>query len=127
MNSKTSKSNSNRSNRNCSNNDNDHDSNANSTSSRNSTKSNTSKKRMKVVIVVLAALILVVLRTTILCSGKLNIHTNHNTSNGCSSTTTIATINTNIRNYGSSNGYNNNRINTQTHISKMLATVEITA
>ena len=53
-------------------------------------------KRMKVVIVVLAALIPVLVRTTIICSSKLNIDTNHNNSNNCSNTTTIATIQTNI-------------------------------
>ena len=42
-------------------------------------------KRMKVVIVVLAALTLVLVRTTIICSNKLNIDTNHNSSNGCDS------------------------------------------
>ena len=66
---------------------------------------------MKVVIVVLAALILVAMRTTIVCS----IDTNHDNSNRCSSTTTIATMNTYIRNYGSSNG-RNNRISTHTNI-----------
>ena len=69
-------------------------------------------ERMEVVIVVLTALILVVIRTTIICSKKLNIDTNHNNSNSCSSTATIATINTN---YGSSNG-GNHRISTHTNV-----------
>ena len=60
--------------------------------------------RMKVVIVVLAVLIIVVLRTTIICRNKLNNDTSHNNSNSCSSTTTMLTINTSIRNCGSSNG-----------------------
>ena len=73
----------------------DNDSN-NGTNYNNTNKNNTSKKN-KVVIVVLPALILIVIRATIICSNILNIDTNHNNSNSCSSTTTIATINTNTR------------------------------
>ena len=42
-------------------------------------------KRMKVAIVVLAALILRLVRTTTVCSKKLNTDTNHNKSDSCSS------------------------------------------
>ena len=42
--------------------------------------------RMKVVIVLLAALVLVLVRTTIICN-ELNIDTNHNNNNSCYSTT----------------------------------------
>ena len=78
-------------------------------------------------IVVLAALDLVVIRTTIPCSNQLNVDANHNNRNSCSSTTTIATINTNLRNFGSTNG-GNNLISTHTNINKkLLVTVVTTA
>ena len=51
-------------------------------------------KRMKVVIAMFAVFILILVRTAIICSDKLNIGTNHKNRNSCSSITTIATINT---------------------------------
>ena len=82
--------------------------------------------RVKNVIVLLAALVLVPVRTTIICT-ELNIDTNHNNNNRCCSTATIATINTNISNYGNNNG-SKNRISTHTKIYlKRLVLVEITA
>ena len=80
---------------------------------------------MKVVIVLLEALVLVLVRTKIICT-ELTIDTNHNNSNSCCSTTAIATINTNISNYG--NNGSHNRISTYTKISKKkLVLVVITA
>ena len=73
-------------------------------------------KRMKVVIVLLGALVLVLVRTTIICT-ELNIDINHDNNNSCCSTTMIATINTNISKYGKSNG-SHNRSSTHTKIYK---------
>ena len=74
-----------------------------------------SVKRVKVVIVSLAALVLVLVRTTITCGNKLNIDTNHNNSNSCGSTTPIATINANTSKYGNRNG-SHNRSSSHTNI-----------
>ena len=82
-------------------------------------------KIMKVIIVLLAALVLVLVRTTIICNG-LNIDTTHNNNNSCCSTTTIATIHTNIRNYGNMHG-SQNRISTNTKIYEEIVLVAITA
>ena len=65
-------------------------------------------------VVLLAALVLVLVRTTIICN-ELNIDTNHNNDNSCCSAATIATINTNIHNYGNNNG-SHNRISAHTKI-----------
>ena len=54
---------------------------------------------MKVVLVLLAALVLVLVRTTIICN-ELNIDIHHSNNNSCCSTTTTATINTTISKYG---------------------------
>ena len=70
---------------------------------------------MKVMIVVLPVFILVPVRTTIICSKKLDIGTNHNNSNSCGSITTTATSNTNMRNHGSCDG-SYNPISTHTSI-----------
>ena len=59
--------------------------------------------KTKVVIVLLATLVLVLVRTTIVCI-ELNIDTYHNNKHSYCSTTTIATINTNISNHGNNNG-----------------------
>ena len=76
---------------------------------------------------VLAAITLVVMRTTVICRNKLNIDTNHNNSNSCSSTSTIGTINTNVRNDGSSTG-SNNRVSAHTKIKNLsLVTVVLAA
>ena len=84
-------------------------------------------KRMKMAIVLLAAVVPVLVRTTIIAGSKLNDDTNHNNSNSCSSRTTIATINTHINNYEDKNG-NHHRISTYTNIyKKALAIVGITA
>ena len=102
-------------NRNSSNNNSHHDSSTNR-----SIKPSTSKKNegsnSTVSIVLLAALVLVLVRTTIICH-ELNIDTNHNNKNSYCSTTTIATINTNTSNYGNSTG-SHNRISTHTKIYK---------
>ena len=82
-------------------------------------------KRIKVVIVLLAALVLVLVRTTIICT-ELNIDASHNNNNSCCSTTAIATINTNICNYGNNNG-NHGRISTHTKIYKKIVVIVITA
>ena len=82
--------------------------------------------RMKVLIVVLAALVQVVARTTIICSNKLSIDTNHSNSNGCSNTTTTANIKTNTTHDGSSNG-SNNRFSAHFNIKKLFVTVVVAA
>ena len=80
-------------------------------------------KRMKAVLKMLAALLLARVRTTIICN-ELNIDTNHNNDNSCCSAATIATINTNIHNYGNNNG-SHNRISTHTkiHFNNMLVVI----
>ena len=83
-------------------------------------------QRSKIVIIVLAALTLIVIRTTIICSNKLNIDTYRNNSKSCSGTITIPTINRSFRYYGSSNG-SNNRTSTHTNMKKLLVTAVITA
>ena len=75
---------------------------------------------MKVVIVLLAAFVLALVRTTIICGNELNIDTNHNNNKNCCSTTTIATINANIRNYGNGND-SRKRISTHTKILKTVS------
>ena len=69
-----------------------------------------------VVEAVLAALIKVLVRTTIVCGNFLNIDSNHNNNSSCSSNTpTTATVNTNHSNCGSSSG-RSSRISTHTDI-----------
>ena len=79
-------------------------------------------KRMKVVIVLLAALVLVLVRTTIICGSKLNIDTNPSNRNSCGSTTTIATININVNNHEISSG-SHNRVSTHTNIDKKMLVI----